>query len=584
MSNRSSVSIRKKIQLVLGLLLLLLFILAGTGILAALFYRDSALLISRRSSELPLAVALSQQISQMQRQAESLRESQKEREAFLNRYRFTFDISSLAINKEILGQNQKQSFVLNLQTLRRLEQDCCRALYNGQENRPENRLPEQQILHEIAVVLDDIELRGNDPSKLNDVATLQWLGEKLDEISFHSRKFLDRQQTQLSDYAENIKSQYRLFLGIVATSAVVSAAILFALLRLMFAGIFYPLQVLVSGAQMVAQGRFNYRIKLNAKDEMAQLADAFNQMTERFETIRNDLDAQVQTKSRELVRTERLASVGFLAAGVAHEINNPLASIAMSAESLQRRILPILEQIQKYQNANPPTETPQNFDGGVIERYLAMIQEEAFRCKGITEKLLDFARAERKIRERTNLSELISGIVEMLNHLGKYKEKHIRLEIPPTLYALVNPQEMKQVALNLLTNALDSVDDGGVVWVRLFEKEEIVHLIFEDNGCGMDADVLQNVFEPFFTKRKNGQGTGLGLSITHRIISEHQGRIEAYSAGLGLGAVFQVEIPVASPESEKLAAMKSKEIATMRNDLLRNKFLAETKEKNNKKN
>jgi signal transduction histidine kinase len=172
---------------------------------------------------------------------------------------------------------------------------------------------------------------------------------------------------------------------------------------------------------------------------------------------------------------------------------------------------------------------------------------------------------ERKIRERTNLVELVSGIVEMLSPMGKYRGKHIRLDIPTVLFALVNPQEMKQVTLNLLTNALDSVDEGGTVRVRLFEKDEHAHLVFEDDGCGMDSDILQNVFEPFFTKRKNGLGTGLGLSITHRIISEHEGRIEAYSAGFGHGSVFQIEIPVTSPEAERLAAMKSKEIiATQR--------------------
>jgi signal transduction histidine kinase len=296
---------------------------------------------------------------------------------------------------------------------------------------------------------------------------------------------------------------------------------------------------------------------------MSQLAEAFNRMTERFETIRNELDSQVQTKSRELVRTERLASVGFLAAGIAHEINNPLASIAMSAESLQRRILPMLASPRNDQVKNDTS--PKGADCNIIARYLAMIQEEAFRCKGITEKLLDFARTERKIRERTNLVELVSGIVEMLSPMGKYRGKHIRLDIPAMLFALVNPQEMKQVTLNLLTNALDSVDEGGTVRVRLFEKDEHAHLVFEDDGCGMDSDILQNVFEPFFTKRKNGQGTGLGLSITHRIISEHEGRIEVYSAGFGHGSVFQIEIPITSPEAERLAAMKSKEIiATQR--------------------
>ena len=545
-------SIRKKIQLILLLLVFLLAILAGSGICAMRLYRDSVLFVSGRSEELPVAVRLWSQISQMRLQVESLKGVLREREKFVND-----NLSSLTLmgrsdtsqlGKELLGKSMKVSFVLNLETLRQLERDCDRMLREGQLEVPEERLDEWHILRDIAVGIDNLELRGNDPDKLDDMGTLAYLDDQLAEISFCSQKLIENLQTQQRDRAAAIQTQYRRFLAVVSTAAIASAGILLIFLRLMYAWIFHPIRELVAGAQKIAQGRFNFRIPLNARDEMAQLADAFNRMTERFETIRDDLDAQVQTKSRELVRTERLAGVGFLAAGVAHEINNPLASIAMSAESLQRRLLPLLDQ------------PPKGCDRDIIERYLTMIQEEAFRCKGITEKLLDFARTERKIREQTNLVELVNGIVEMLGPMGKYRGKHIRLDIPAVLFALVNPQEMKQVTLNLLTNALDSVDEDGTVWVRLFEKDDHAHLVFEDDGCGMDSEILQNVFEPFFTKRKNGQGTGLGLSITHRIVSEHQGRIEAYSAGVGQGSVFQVEIPVTSSDAERLAAMKSKEL------------------------
>ena len=544
-------SIRKKIQLILFLLLFLLAILAGTGICAVRLYRDSVLFVSSRSEELPIVVRLWSQISQMRLQVESLKGILRERDTFVNN-----NMSRLALGGrndailfgKLLGQSMKVSFVYNLHTLRQLEQDCNRVLREGHVELQEERLVEKEILLEIASVLEKLEQRGDDPDKLDDMGTLSVLDEQLAEMSFGAEQLIDNLQTQQGEYAAAIQTQYRRFLAVVSTAAIASGGILLIFLRLMYAWIFRPIRELVAGSQMIAQGRFNFRIKLDARDEMSQLADAFNRMTEQFETIRDDLDSQVQAKSRELVRTERLAGVGFLAAGVAHEINNPLASIAMSAESLQRRLLPMLDQ------------PPKGCDRNIIERYLTMIQEEAFRCKGITEKLLDFARTERKIREQTNLVELVNGIVEMLGPMGKYRGKHIRLDIPGMLFALVNPQEMKQVTLNLLTNALDSVEEGGTVWVRLFEKDDHAHIVFEDDGCGMDSEILQNVFEPFFTTRKNGQGTGLGLSITHRIISEHEGRIEAYSAGIGQGSVFQVEVPITSPEAERLAAMKSKEI------------------------
>ena len=557
---RHNFSIRQKLRLMVLLLLLLLGILAGTGICAVRLYRDSVLFSSHRSRELPVVMSFSSHISQMRVQVVSLKWAVKDRESLLNdsRLRRLYDGSDTVLSgsNNLLRQGLKDSFANNLVMLRNLEKACDQMLRENHEEVSEKRKAEWQILHEIADRIDELELRSD---HLDDTGTLDLLGRNLEEMNFGADQLIGNLQLQLNEYTEAMQTQYRWFLGLVCTAAIASGLLLLVFLRLMYAWVFRPLRELVAGSQMVAQGRFNYRIKINAKDEMSQLADAFNRMTERFETVRNELDLQVQTKSRELVRTERLASVGFLAAGVAHEINNPLASIAMSAESLQRRIVPILDrQHGESKNDVPPKISERD----IIERYLAMIQEEAFRCKGITEKLLDFARTERKIRERTNLVDLVNDIVEMLGPMGKYRGKHIRLDIPNSLYALVNPQEMKQVTLNLLTNALDSVEENGTVWVRLFEKEGHMHLVFEDDGCGMNSEILQNVFEPFFTKGKNGQGTGLGLSITHRIVSEHQGRIEAYSAGFGRGSVFQVEIPLTSPEAERLAAMKSKEILT----------------------
>ena len=135
-----------------------------------------------------------------------------------------------------------------------------------------------------------------------------------------------------------MRGQYRtLIIGTWITS--ISAALVFALfMRLFYRWIFLPLGVLIDGSRQVAAGDFNYRIHLQTHDEMAELAEAMNDMTARFQAIRDDLDRQVQERTKQVVRSEQLASVGFLAAGVAHEINNPLASIAMCAESLEGRI------------------------------------------------------------------------------------------------------------------------------------------------------------------------------------------------------------------------------------------------------
>jgi signal transduction histidine kinase len=305
--------------------------------------------------------------------------------------------------------------------------------------------------------------------------------------------------------------------------------------------VFQPLRLLIMGSRKVAAGEFNYRIRLETHDEMSELAEAMNDMTARFQAIRDDLDRQVQLRTKQVVRSEQLASVGFLAAGVAHEINNPLASIALCAESLEGRLADLL----------PPTDG-QHADGqnAVVRQYLRMIQDEAFRCKEITEKLLDFSRMGHVKRQTTELGELVQGVIDMLSHLGKYHDKHLVLDRGAALAVRCNPQEIKQVVLNLLTNGLDSVDPGGTVSVVLAENEGQAEMIVRDDGCGMTPEVLEQLFEPFFTRRRGGQGTGLGLSIVYRIVADHEGTIEVHSDGPGRGSRFRVRFPLASAQKE----------------------------------
>ncbi len=295
--------------------------------------------------------------------------------------------------------------------------------------------------------------------------------------------------------------------------------------------VLYPVRLLQRGVRRVARGSFDYSIELTTGDEMQALAEAFNDMTARLRVTYADLERQVRERSRQLVRSERLAGVGFLAAGVAHEINNPLASIAFCSEALENRLAPLLA-------AAEPA------DAKVVQNYLRMIQEEAFRCKSITEKLLDFSRCGEIQRERTDLAGLIQGVVEMIRHMGKYRQKQIVFHPREAVLAHVDGQEIKQVVLNLVVNALDSMGENGTLRIDLRHAEGMAEMVFDDDGCGMPPEVLENIFEPFFTKRRVGKGTGLGLSITHRIVSQHHGEIHASSPGEGHGATFSVRLPV----------------------------------------
>jgi len=327
------------------------------------------------------------------------------------------------------------------------------------------------------------------------------------------------------------RSKYDVAKAIVWTSACLVLAMLCGLTSLLYRWIVFPIRLLERGVRRVAQGSFDHRIVLATGDEMQALAEAFNDMNERLREIYSNLEQQVEERSRQLVRSERLAGVGFLAAGVAHEINNPLASIAFCAEALENRLRSLLD-------------SADSGDPKVVRQYVRMIQEEAFRCKAITEKLLDFSRVGDIQRERTDLVGLVQGVVDMVRHIGKYRNKTIAFQPRAAVLADVDCQEIKQVVLNLVVNALESMDEGGTLRIDLRYGEGKAQMTFADDGCGMPAEILENIFEPFFTKRKGGKGTGLGLSITNRIVSQHHGEITAASPGEGKGATFTVRLPL----------------------------------------
>jgi two-component system NtrC family sensor kinase len=343
------------------------------------------------------------------------------------------------------------------------------------------------------------------------------------------------------NFTDDVRGDYRTFLALAYLSLVLTAVVMCVLVRTVYSSVFRPLRVLVEGSRQVAAGEFDHRIRLDGKDEMAELAVSMNDMTARFLAVRDQLDRQVQERTRQIVQSERLASVGFLAAGVSHEINNPLASIAMCAESLERRLA-----------TAPFSEIASDMRG-----YLRMISGEAARCQGITGKLLDFSRMGDARREPTSLSRLIQEAVEVVRGVPKFHGKRIEFDVMLDLVAHVHPQEIKQVVLNLVTNALESIECDGHVEIGLQRHGAQAEIIVRDNGCGMTAQVLQHLFEPFFTQRHGGQGTGLGLSIADRIVSDHDGEITAFSAGPGQGSEFRVRLPLGNPAAAPRATAKA---------------------------
>lgn len=351
------------------------------------------------------------------------------------------------------------------------------------------------------------------------------------QLDRDSGDLCDKLYDDLDHRFASTRRHYQQSLWVIIPASVFGLLLTLELLRFFYGWVIQPIRDLESGVKRIASGDLSHRIKLSSGDEMQDLAHEFNGMMTRLQDVYKDLEKQVNDRSRQLVRSERLASVGFLAAGVSHEINNPLASIAFCAESLEGRL------------KDPNGFTTEN--KGTFERYLQMIQNEAFRCKKITDKLLAFSRSGPATRQPTDMRLVIDAVNEVVDHLPSKQGKSIRFEPPlEPLVVAANPEELKSVVVNLVVNALDSMDQGGLLDIQIGKSMGTAVLRFTDTGCGMDKETLDNIFEPFFTQNKAGRGTGLGLTICHCIIQDHGGTIEAQSPGAGKGSTFVVRLPL----------------------------------------
>jgi signal transduction histidine kinase len=526
--------IRNKLQLGLGLLAVSVLTLFGSAYYGLYAYRGLVKSLSARSAELPLADKLRDHVADLHEILNQVQDRQRlealseapgvwEGDALLRqRYQTQLDLFS-----EALGRYRAQ-----------LDSNRLRIQATIGDDRYE-----RETLAKIDNVLARIQQHEDEgPDWILDneplVSQLRADVEKLRELAAELPSHLHERFRELSS---DVRTQYRWAIALAWSTAALATMLLVAAVQLFRKWIARPLSTLVEGSREVAAGKFDHRIRLDSSDEMGELAEAMNAMTARFQEVRDDLDCQVRERTKQVVRSEQLASVGFLAAGVAHEINNPLASIAMCSESLESRLTELLKQMGDSHSA----------EREVIRSYLEMIQKEAFRCKQITEKLLDFSRMGDSERHHADLRELVAGVIEMLRHLGKYQNKHVVLQDGQPVIAEICAQEIKQVMLNLITNGLDSVEPNGKVAVSVVQHGAEARIVVEDNGCGMTEDVVQHLFEPFFTRRRGGQGTGLGLSITYRIVEEHDGQIAAYSAGLGQGSKFTVTLPLRQPANNR---------------------------------
>lgn len=532
----STSTIRKKLlvsMVVLGIVIAVLGYSSFRGVYA---YRDLAMTLSSRASEMPLTAELTRSIDELRIGFQHVDIKEPMEFSMLQEHNFE------AIKSQ-------QRFCEKLNRVRVALAHYKSRLEWSDIDDPflSDRSDEFEKSAELTDILNTISLRQQDLVESGSISHAFQQLQDLERLSNLAHFLPTLLTARMVSFREEVRSRYHTWIALAGSSATLAAFLLIGLIAYARIAVIKPFKELLAGSRRVASGDFAHRIHINSKDELSELADAINLGAASFLNIQRDLNDQVRERSQEVIRNEQLASVGFLAAGVAHEINNPLASIAWSAEALESRLHRILHPVE-MQNENTRDEPTPGFDLDTLRTYLRRIQDEAFRCKGITERLLDFSRLGTEQRKQSiDMNEIVEDVVDMVRHLGQFRTQKIEFHPRPMpMIAWASPQEMKQVVLNLLTNSLESLDptrSDGCVGITLEALHDSVRMVIEDNGCGMTEEVLQHLFEPFFTRRRDGRGTGLGLPITSRIIADHGGRITPKSQGINCGTRFEVILP-----------------------------------------
>ena len=293
-----------------------------------------------------------------------------------------------------------------------------------------------------------------------------------------------------------------------------------------------PIRLLEKFTKRVATGDFSDPPVIEGSHEIAALAMALNQMASRLKDTVSSLELAIRNlhdKQEQLVEAEKLASLGRIAAGVAHEINNPLAIINEKAGLMQD----LLQLSDDFQHK---------------EKFLAQIEgivNSINRCRTITHRLLGFARRIEVTIEPFELNEAIRETVTFLQNDVLSKMVRIDLNLAGDMPEIRSDKiQLEQVFLNLIKNAIDAVADGGLISISTSRRDDqSVQVSISDNGPGIPKDMIQHIFEPFFTTKERGKGTGLGLFVSHAILKKLGGKIQVQSES-GRGTTFVLQIPV----------------------------------------
>lgn len=317
-----------------------------------------------------------------------------------------------------------------------------------------------------------------------------------------------------------------------------SRAVLIAIVCILVAGILalpisrwiaWPIRDLVQANRRLAGGDMSVRVDLHGEGEFGMLSRSFNNMVETL------TDTQ-----EELLRKDKLASVGQLAAGVAHELNNPLGTILLYSDAML---------------ADAPAGDPRRDD-------LEMIINEAQRCKVIVADLLNFARQHELMAQEVDLNRLLDEIVTKVSVQPRFEQIEMRCQLEPQLPLIrADAAQLQQVFINLLNNSADAIEGPGTITIRTRrDGDQFVQALVTDTGSGIPAENVGKLFTPFFTTKPAGKGTGLGLAIVYGIVKMHRGQIHVESQ-MGRGTTFTVTLPVRAADAARTPAPESDIIA-----------------------
>lgn len=312
--------------------------------------------------------------------------------------------------------------------------------------------------------------------------------------------------------------------------------------------IYQPLHDLEAGSSRLASGNLEQMIPVRSDDEFGQLAESFNSMTLALRKSHLDLKnwgrtleqkveearIKLQLAHAETARSEKLASVGLLAAGIAHELNNPLTGI-LTFSCLVRKNVP---------------------DGSSDADDLDLVIKETKRCAVIIRRLLDFTREKKAEKSFSNLNTLIEDTIHLIEQPAHANSIDIRLDLAEHLPEVWLDEDLiKQVIMNMMVNAQHAIEGAGSITIKTrfldeypgpdpgFKAGSVAEITISDTGCGIPDEYLQRIFDPFFTTKGVGRGTGLGLSVSHGTIEAHGGVIEVHSVE-GAGTEFRIYLPM----------------------------------------